>query len=304
MRGGTVVEAGPVGAVLDRPQHPYTQALLAAMPGLVPPPRPAPASRPLLEVVRLNKTFRGRSGWLRPARVVQAVRDVSFTVAHGETLGIVGESGSGKSTLARLITRLLDADTGTVRLDGVDLAVARGGTLRRLRRRIPMIFQDPFASLNPRRRIGDSIMDGAVAGGLGRQQTRMEAVRLLEQVGLDGRAAHRYPHEFSGGQRRIGIARALAMHPSIIVADEPVSALDVSVQTQVLALLESLKSQMQISVLFITHDLNVAAQVCDRIAVMRRGEIVELGQVAQVLGCPAHPYTRSLLDAVPGRSAR
>ena len=304
MRGGAVVETGPVREVLDRPRHGYTRALIAAMPGAVPPERTAPDARPLLEVTGLSKTFRGGAGWFRPARTVHAVRDVSFTIARGETLGVVGESGSGKSTLARLVTRLLDADAGTIRLDGTDLGEARGRSLRRLRRRIPMVFQDPFASLNPRRRVGDSIMDGAVADGMAWRQARAEAPRLLEQVGLQGRAAGRYPHEFSGGQRqRIGIARALAMRPAIIVADEPVSALDVSVQAQVLALLEELKRSLQLSMLFITHDLNVAAQICDRIAVMRQGEIVEIGRVEQVLRSPSHPYTRLLIDAVPGRAA-
>ena len=304
MQNGAVAEAGPVREVLDRPQHAYTRALIAAMPGAVPPDR-APSDGPaLLEVAGLTKIYRSRAGWFRPARTVHAVRNVSFTIARGETLGVVGESGSGKSTLARLVTRLLDADAGTIRLDGTDLGDARGLALRRLRRRIPMVFQDPFASLNPRRRVGDSITDGAVADGMAWRSARKEAMRLLEQVGLQGRAAGRYPHEFSGGQRqRIGIARALAMRPTIIVADEPVSALDVSVQAQVLALLEELKRTLQLSMLFITHDLNVAAQICDRIAVMRRGEIVEIGQVDQVLRSPSHPYTRLLIDAVPGRAA-
>ena len=304
MRGGAVVEAGPVRDVLDRPRHDYTRALIAAMPGAVPPERAAPDQQALLEVAGLSKTYHIRAGWFRPARTVHAVRDVSFTIARGETLGVVGESGSGKSTLARLVTRLLEADAGTIRLDGTDLGEARGRSLRSLRRRIPMVFQDPFASLNPRRRVGDSIMDGAVADGMPWRQAREEAARLLEQVGLQGRAAGRYPHEFSGGQRqRIGIARALAMRPAIIVADEPVSALDVSVQAQVLALLEELKRRLRLSMLFITHDLNVAAQICDRIAVMRRGEIVEIGRADQVLRSPSHPYTRLLIDAAPGRTA-
>ena len=303
LRGGSVVETGPVRDVLDRPRHAYTKALIAATPGSVPPERAAPDPQVLLKVAGLSKTYRTRAGWFRPARTVQAVRDVSFTLARGETLGVVGESGSGKSTMARLITRLLDADAGSIWLDGTDLGQARGQALQRQRRRIPMVFQDPYASLNPRRRVGDSIMDGAVADGMGWRQAREEAVRLLEQVGLQRGAATRYPHEFSGGQRqRIGIARALAMRPAIIVADEPVSALDVSVQAQVLALLDDLKHKLQLSMLFITHDLNVAAQVCDRIAVMRQGEIVEIGRVDEVLRSPSHPYTKLLIDAVPGRA--
>jgi len=304
MQGGRSVEAGKMQDVLDRPRHAYTKALIAAMPGSTPPERPAPDQRVLLEVAGLSKTYSTRAGWFRPARTVHAVRNVSFTIARGETLGVVGESGSGKSTLARLVTRLLEADAGTIRLDGTDLREAGGQSLRTLRRQIPMVFQDPFASLNPRRRVGDSIMDGAVADGMQWRQARAEARRLLEQVGLQGNAGGRYPHEFSGGQRqRIGIARALAMRPDIIVADEPVSALDVSVQAQVLSLLDELKRTLQLSMLFITHDLNVAAQICDRIAVMRRGEIVEIGQVRQVLGSPSHPYTKILIDAAPGRVA-
>jgi peptide/nickel transport system ATP-binding protein len=304
MQGGRSVEAGRMRDVLDRPRHAYTKALIAAMPGSTPPERGAPDQRVLLEVAGLSKTYSTRAGWFRPARTVHAVRNVSFTIARGETLGVVGESGSGKSTLARLVTRLLEADAGTIRLDGTDLREAGGQSLRRLRRQIPVVFQDPFASLNPRRRVGDSIMDGAVADGMQWRQARAEARRLLEQVGLQGSAGGRYPHEFSGGQRqRIGIARALAMRPDIIVADEPVSALDVSVQAQVLALLDKLKRTLQLSMLFITHDLNVAAQICDRIAVMRRGEIVEIGQVRQVLGSPSHPYTKILIDAAPGRAA-
>ena len=300
MREGRVVEAGAAADVLGRPQHAYTRALIAAMPGAVPPDRPAHGGAPVLEIERLCKTYVTRAGLFAPRRVVHAVQDVSFTIHRGETLGVVGESGSGKSTLARLVTRLLEPDHGAIRLGGADLGAARGDALRRLRRRIPLVFQDPFAALNPRRRVGAAITDGAVAGGLPRHEARAAAGRLLAQVGLDPRSADRYPHEFSGGQRqRICIARALAMQPDLIVADEPVSALDVSVQAQVLALLEELKTRLRLSMLFITHDLNVAAQVCDRVAVMHRGRIVEIGPAADVLGHPQHAYTQALLAAAP-----
>ena len=302
MRQGRVVEQGTVAEVLDTPQHPYTRSLIAAMPSLVPPDRPGQVQAPLLSVTGLTKTYTTRTGLFSPPRVVHAVRSVSFVIQRGETLGVVGESGSGKSTVARLVTRLVEADGGTVLLDGADLGTAQGRQLRTLRRRIPMVFQDPYASLNPRRRVGASIMDGAVAAGLPRSQAREQAVELLHLVGLDGRAVDRFPHEFSGGQRqRIGIARALALQPEIIVADEPVSALDVSVQKQVLDLLNDLKMRLRLSMLFITHDLHVAAQVCDRVAVMYRGEIVEAAPVARLLEQPEHPYTRRLLAAIPGQ---
>lgn len=304
MRRGSIVEHGTVADVLEAPQHSYTRSLIAAMPSLIPPDRPGRAEAPLLSVRGLTKTYASRTGLFSPSRVVHAVKDVSFVIHRGETLGIVGESGSGKSTVARLITRLLNADYGTVHLADADLGAARGEQLRVLRRRIPLVFQDPYASLNPRRRVGASIMDGAVAAGLPRRKARDQAVQLLKLVGLDERAADRLPHEFSGGQRqRISIARALAMKPDIIVADEPVSALDVSVQKQVLDLLNDLKTRLRLSMLFITHDLHVAAQVCDRVAVMHRGEIVEIAPVARLFTAPEHPYTQRLLAAIPGKHA-
>jgi peptide/nickel transport system ATP-binding protein len=296
-----VVESGPTGAVLRTPRHPYTKALLAAVPSMTPPDRPSRQSNPIAcEVVELNKTYVSKVGLFSKSRVVPAARRVSFTIRRGETLGLVGESGSGKSTVARLVTRLLEPDSGVVRLGDTDLSRASGTELRAARRKIQMVFQDPFASLNPRRRVGFSIADGPVAAGVPVAEAIEKARDLLELVGLDRRAADRYPHEFSGGQRqRIGIARALALNPDVLVADEPVSALDVSVQKQVLDLLESLKARLQLAMLFITHDLHVAAQVCDVVAVMYRGEIVEIQPAKELFRKPEHPYTRDLLAAVP-----
>ena len=304
MRRGEVVEHGPAATVLDAPQHPYTRTLRDATPSLTPPGlASAGPGAAVLEVRGLSKTYRTAAGPFAPARIVHAVRDVGFALHRGETLGLVGESGSGKSTVLKLVSRLLEPDAGSVRLAGADLTGATGAELRALRRRIPVVFQDPFASLSPRRRVGAAITDGAVASGrLHRRDAPARARALLEEVGLDGDVARRFPHEFSGGQRqRIGIARALACEPEVLLADEPVSALDVSVQKQVIDLLRDLKLRLGLAMLFVTHDLHVAAQLCDRIAVMFRGEIVEVGPAAQVLAAPAHAYTQRLLAAVPGR---
>jgi peptide/nickel transport system ATP-binding protein len=303
LRQGQVMEQGSASEVLNHPQHAYTKALLAAVPSMQPPPRPPLGDRAkAIEVVGLDKTYVTADGWFRPDRKVRAASEVSFEIRKGETLGLVGESGSGKSSVARLVMRLLEADRGTVRLGDVDLTRLSGKALREQRHRIQMIFQDPFASLNPRRKVGASISAGPIANGLDPNAARQRARELLALVGLDPGAMERYPHEFSGGQRqRIGIARALALEPEIIVADEAVSALDVSVQAQVLALLEDLKSRLGLSMLFITHDLRVAAKICDRIAVMQGGVIVELQPTAALFGAPQHPYTRELLAAVPGQ---
>jgi peptide/nickel transport system ATP-binding protein len=303
LRHGRVVEQGSASEVLGRPQHDYTRALLAAVPSMQPPARAPLGDRAkAVEVIGLDKTYVTSGGWFRPDRKVQAANEVSFDILKGETLGLVGESGSGKSSVARLVMRLIEADRGTVRIGDVDLTRLGSKALREQRRRIQMIFQDPFASLNPRRKVGAIISDGPIAAGIDPQAARQRARDLLAMVGLDPGAMERYPHEFSGGQRqRIGIARALALDPEIIVADEAVSALDVSVQAQVLALLEDLKARLGLSMLFITHDLRVAAQICDRIAVMQRGVIVELKPTAALFAAPEHPYTRELLAAVPGQ---
>jgi peptide/nickel transport system ATP-binding protein len=303
LRHGQIVEQGSAQAVLNRPQHAYTKALLAAVPSMTPPQRtPLIDRNKAVDVIGIDKTYITSGGWFRPDRAVQAASEVSFSILQGETLGLVGESGSGKSSVARLVMRLIEADRGTVRIGEVDLTQLEGKPLRDQRRRIQMIFQDPFASLNPRRKVGQIISDGPIAHGTDPKLARQRARDLLGMVGLDGGAMERYPHEFSGGQRqRIGIARALALDPEILVADEAVSALDVSVQAQVLNLLEDLKTRLGLSMLFITHDLRVAAQICDRIAVMQRGVIVELKATATLFANPEHPYTSELLAAVPGQ---
>ncbi|WP_164935295.1 ABC transporter ATP-binding protein [Bradyrhizobium guangzhouense] len=306
LRHGKVVEEGPAATVFDNPQHDYTKALLAAVPSMHPPARaPLDDRAKAVEVIGLDKTYVTSGGWFREDRRVDAARAVNFNILKGETLGLVGESGSGKSSVARLVMRLIEADRGTVRIGDTDLSSLSGKALRAERHRIQMIFQDPFASLNPRRKIGHIIADGPIASGLDPKVAFDRARNLLKMVGLDAGALERYPHEFSGGQRqRIGIARALALEPEIIVADEAVSALDVSVQAQVLKLLEDLKTRLGLSMLFITHDLRVAAQICDRIAVMQRGGIVELKPTAQLFAAPEHAYTRELLAAVPGQKER
>ncbi len=299
---GIVVEQGTAHDVLSNPQHPYTKALLAAVPSGTPAIRPAEAEQPVaLSVANLNKSYRSKAGMFGAVRTVHAVKDVSFQIRRGRTLGLVGESGSGKSTVARLVTRISDPDSGTIELGGQDYCALRGEELRRQRSRIQMVFQDPFSSLNPRRKVGLSIADGPMARGVARNEALARARSLLELVGLDPRSADRLPHEFSGGQRqRIGIARALALEPDVLVADEAVSALDVTVQAQVLKLLDELKQRLNLAMLFITHDLHVAAQVCDDMAVMRYGEIVEMGPTREIFLNPRHDYTKQLLAAIPG----
>ncbi|TGE02732.1 ABC transporter ATP-binding protein [Methylobacterium nonmethylotrophicum] len=305
MQAGHLVEVGPAEGVLNRPQAPYTQALIAAVPPLVPRAARAGTAAPaILTLDGVSKTYRKGGGlWPGRARVTHAVKNVSLSLPRGTTLGIVGESGSGKSTLARCIVRLLDPDTGTIRLGDTDLAALSRRAMRAEARRVQMVFQDPFASLNPRRRAGELVAQGPMLRGVPRAEALAKARALFTLVGLDPAAMDRLPHEFSGGQRqRIGLARALAVDPEVLVADEPVSALDVSVQAQVLALLDSLRDRLGLSMLFITHDLRVAGQICDRIAVMKDGAVVEAGPTAEVFTAPQAAYTRALLDAVPGRA--
>ncbi|SDL66690.1 peptide/nickel transport system ATP-binding protein [Franzmannia pantelleriensis] len=302
MRHGKIVELGEADEVLKHPRHDYTRALIEAIPSnVIPEARGAETDTALLEVKGLSKVFRSKGGLFKSAREVHALQDVSFSLVKGETIGIVGESGSGKSTLGRCVVRLERPDSGTLSLSGTDFMHLQGESLRRERHRVQMIFQDPYASLNPRHRVGYAIAQGPMANGMSKAQAFAKAKELLALVGLGG-TDDRYPHEFSGGQRqRIGIARALAMEPELIVADEAVSALDVSIQAQILELLEELKQKLSLSLLFITHDLRVAAQICDRIIVMQHGRIVEQGPAREVFLAPREVYTRELLDAIPGR---
>lgn len=301
MEKGLAVEQGSAARLLGAPQHPYTKRLLTAIPtGRLPHARSLDPA-PVLKVTGLHKVFRSRIGFQRSVREVTAIDDVSLTIAKGEVLGLVGESGSGKSTLGRCLVRLVKPDSGEVLVGGVDIAALSDEELRLSRDKIQMIFQDPYASLNPRHRILRALTEGPIALGKARGEAEARAKELLETVGLGAEAAERFPHEFSGGQRqRIGIARALAMDPELIVADEAVSALDVSIQAQVLDLLRELRAKMGLSMLFITHDLRVAAQLCDRIAVMKTGKIVEMGPVGDIFLKPQDAYTQELLAAVPG----
>ena len=256
-----------------------------------------------LQAIDLVKHFStGSSGVLgRATNIVHAVDGVSFTLPKGKTLGIVGESGCGKSTLARLVTRLIESSSGSVILDGDDITKMSGKPLREMRRKLQMIFQDPYSSLNPRHSIGQIIGDPMrIQGIVAKANEKAEVQDLMQRVGLNPEHYNRYPHEFSGGQRhRIGIARALSLRPSVIVADEPVSALDVSIQAQILNLLENLQKDLGLSFVFIAHDLSVVRHIADQVAVMYLGKIVEIGDSETVYNSPAHPYTKALLSAVP-----
>ncbi len=260
-------------------------------------------AEPILEVRGLQVWFPIRAGVLqRTVAQVRAVDGVDLTVRQGETLGLVGESGCGKTTLGRSVLRLVQPRAGEVRFKGRDLLRLRGSELRRLRRELAMIFQDPFASLDPRQTVGEIVAEPLDIHGLAssRAERRERVEELLQVVGLSPRYANRYPHEFSGGQRqRVGIARALAVRPSLIVCDEPVSALDVSIQAQIINLLERLQEQFQLTYLFIAHDLSVVRHISDRIAVMYLGKVVEVAPARDLRRHPRHPYTASLLSAVP-----
>ncbi|MDB5911872.1 MAG: Oligopeptide transport system permease protein OppB [Ramlibacter sp.] len=299
---GDLVEQGPKLQVLQQPQQAYTRMLLAAVPSLAPRPRP-PVIRTtaLLDARGLSKTYVSGQ-WPMRRRTVDAAQQVSLAVHARETVGIVGESGSGKSTVARCIARLIDPTAGDILAGGLSVAKARGKELSPFRRRVQVVFQDPYRSLNPRRTVGESIIEGPLNFGVPRAQAWARAEELMALVRLAPQALRRYPSEFSGGQRqRISIARALACDPQLLIADEAVSALDVSVQAQILDLLQEIQQRLGIGILFITHDLRVAAQICDRVIVMQRGRIVEEGDTVDVFAAPQHPYTRSLLGAAPGR---
>jgi peptide/nickel transport system ATP-binding protein len=312
MQQGQVVEAGPARDILARPQHPYTQALLAAAPGLAvrrattpAMPKGAMAAKaappaPLVTVSGLSKSFR-----LGPGRELKAVQNVSFSIPRGQTFSIVGESGSGKSTTARMISRLETASSGSVLFDGLDLTKLAGEPLRLLRRRFQLVYQNPYSSLDPRMNIEEILTEPLRAFGLGsRVERRTRAATLLDQVALPAKFLERRPGTLSGGQRqRVAIARALALQPDLLVLDEPVSALDVSVQDQILRLLAQLQAEVGLTYLMISHDLAVVRQISHRVGVMYCGEMVEVGDRDAIFDNPQHEYTQELLAAIPGRMA-
>ncbi len=301
MQNGLLVESGPVKEVLRAPAEPYTRALLAAVPrldGPRPEPRRTPGE-PLLTVTEVTREFKRPGGGLRHD-VLRAVDAVSLDVRRGETLGVVGESGSGKTTLARMMVRLLDPTSGSIRFEDTDLTSLPEKRLRSVRRDLQMVFQDPISSLNPRRTVGDSVAEPLKVQGTDDRTALRTARELMERVGLDPARYDRYPHEFSGGQRqRMGIARALSLRPKLLVCDEPVSALDVSTQAQILELLSGLQEEYDLTIVFVSHDLAVVRQVSDRVAVMHDGELVELADAGELYDSPQHEYTRTLLAAVP-----
>jgi peptide/nickel transport system ATP-binding protein len=313
LRLGDLVEIGPKADVLQRPQHAYTRMLMAAVPTLHLKERANDPDAPVVLKVRgLEKTYLDKR-WFGAHRSVHAAQDVNLEIRRGQTLGIVGESGSGKSTVARCIVRLIDPSGGSVMLGGdrpghpgkehaEDIAMMSARQLRPLRQRVQIVFQDPYRSLNPRRTVAQAMVEGPMNYGLGHAEAMQRARDLLALVRMDGSAMDRYPHQFSGGQRqRICIARALMMEPELLIADEAVSALDVSVQAQVLQLFEEIRARLNLAMLFITHDLRVASQVCDHLAVMSKGQVVEYGPAHRVFGAPQHEYTRALFAAAPGR---
>ncbi len=302
MEKGNLVEQGSATDVLVNPQHPYTQRLIAAVPHMREDDRTAAEqSDIILEASKLTKTYHVGSGMFGRKRVVPALQEVSFTLKRGQTLGVVGESGSGKSSLGRVLMKLTDVDSGNIFFEEKDIAPLSEAEFRPLRPRTQMVFQDPFASLNPRHTIGMSLTVGPIAHGQEPKEVRKRALETLELVGLDRGAMERFPHEFSGGQRqRVGIARALMLDPEILIADEAVSALDVSIQAQILELLQKVQKDRDLAIIFITHDLRVASQICDDVLVMHRGTVVESGPPSRIFGNPANAYTRSLVAAIPG----
>jgi len=302
MRHGELIEEAPVKALFASPKAAYSRTLMAATPKLGSgAPMPLTAAQPVLEVHNLCTDFIRPGGLLRKRRQTRAVNNVSFSLFRGETLGLVGESGCGKSTLARSILRLIEPSSGQILLNGIDITTLDEGALRQRRNNMQIVFQDPFASLNPRLPIHKLITEPAyIHKTLARSERRERAVELLQQVGLSADALDLYPHQFSGGQRqRICIARALSVSPEIIVADEAVSALDVSSALRITNLMSEIQARQNVSFLFISHDIAVVERVSHRIAVMYRGEIVEIGPTNQVLSNPRHDYTNRLLASVP-----
>jgi len=304
MQAGRIVEQGQAADVLENPRHPYTQRLLAARPrGDFRAKALDPAGAPALEVRDLALRFETRSLFRSRRRSVDALGGVSLQLARGETLGIVGESGSGKTTLGRCLARFAVPTAGEMLIDGQPVGRLSGQEARAYRKRVQMVFQDPFRSFNPRRKIGRTLAEGPMNFGADARQVHARMAEMLELVSMDRSALERYPHEFSGGQRqRLSIARALMMEPEILIADEAVSALDVSVQAQILDLLESVRDRLGVSILFITHDLRVAARLCHRIAVMQRGKVVEIGTARDVFLQPSSDYTRELIASIPGHA--
>jgi peptide/nickel transport system ATP-binding protein len=330
MYNGEIIETGIVKNIFENPQHPYTRGLLACRPALHPKGKRLPVVSDFLEpgknsqeiktgllkqepnpgillsVKNLSVTFPVRKNLLgKPVSVFTAVDDVSFEVKKGETLGLVGESGCGKTTLGRALLRLIEPSGGKIIYNNTDLTLKKAAELKPLRKEVQLVFQDPYSSLNPRLSIGTAITEPMkVHAALNNDKQRKEkAVALLEKVMLKPEHFNRYPHEFSGGQRqRIVIARALALNPSFIVCDEPVSALDVSVQAQVLNLLSDLKKEFGFTSVFISHDLSVVRYISDRIMVMSAGKIVEQGDAEKIYTNPAHEYTRKLIASIPGKA--
>jgi len=296
MNRGDLVETGSCAKILSDPQQDYTRTLVSSVPSLIPRCAPVTAHPKVLEVIGLEKRY-GKKGLYRDSSVL-AAQNISFTVRKGEITGIIGESGSGKSTVARCVMRLTDPSGGAIVLSGEDIVPVRN--LRPIRKHVQYIFQDPYRSLNPRRTIGQSLTEGLLNYGVPQAEAARRAAETLELVNMPAEVMSRYPHQFSGGQRqRIAIARAVVMEPDLLIADEAVSALDVTVQAQVLQLFEEIRARTGIAILFITHDLRVAAQICNTIVVMQRGRIVEQGPARDVLAAPVQDYTRSLIDAAP-----
>ncbi len=302
IKDGEVVESGLPSNVLSQPCHAYTRMLLAAVPGFKPRKLQLGSdARVKLHAKGLTRIF-DSGGWLRQSRRVIAADAVDLEVYKGETLGIVGESGSGKSTVARLLSRLITPSGGEIELDSLNVTRLRGAAALEFRRKVQVVFQDPYRSLNPRRTVGAAISEGPINFGASQAKARERSAELMKLVQLSPNSLNRYPHEFSGGQRqRICIARALAVGPEVIIADEAVSALDVSVQEQILALFEEIQQRLHLTLIFITHDLRVAAQICNRVVVMQQGRVVEQGPATQIFQNPRHEYTRALLASAPGR---
>ena len=303
MQDGRIVEVGETHELLRNPQESYTRMLISSVPSLTPKARNnSKDSNVVLSTKSLSKIYGGKS-FFRKTREVNAAQDVNIEIRKGETLGIVGESGSGKSTVARCIVRLINPTSGGIYIDDDEIAELPESSLRPHRRRVQIIFQDPYRSLNPRRTVGQSIVEGPMNYGLDKDSAWTRATELLKLVDIDSKAIDRFPHQFSGGQRqRICIARALAMEPEVLIADEAVSALDVSVQSQVLDLLDDVRKKFDLAMLFITHDLRVASQICDNVAVMCKGMVVEQGKSSEVFKNPKHSYTQELFNAAPGRN--